>query len=38
VLASYTVEDFSLHRLSRLELGEVMVRYAEMRRITAFAE
>jgi sugar/nucleoside kinase (ribokinase family) len=38
VLASYTVEDFSLSRLTRLELGEVMVRYAEMRRITAFAE
>jgi len=38
VLASYTVEDFSLNRLARLELGEVMVRYAEMRRITEFAE
>ncbi|MHB0938094.1 MAG: PfkB family carbohydrate kinase [Armatimonadota bacterium] len=38
VLASYTVEDFSLSRLSRLEAGEVMVRYAEMRRITTFAE
>ncbi|MHB9133917.1 MAG: PfkB family carbohydrate kinase [Armatimonadota bacterium] len=38
VLASYTVEDFSLSRLAVLEPGEVMVRYAEMRRITAFAE
>lgn len=38
VLASYTVEDFSLSRLMRLEPGEVMLRYAEMRRITAFAE
>jgi len=38
VLASYAVEDFSLSRLARLESGEVMVRYAEMRRITAFAE
>jgi len=38
VLASYTVEDFSLNRLARLEPGEVMVRYSEMRRITAFAE
>ena len=38
VIASYTVEDFSLDRLARLELGEVMVRYAEMRRITQFAE
>ncbi len=38
VLASYSVEDFSLNRIARLEPGEVMVRYAEMRRITAFAE
>ena len=38
VLASYTVEDFSLNRLSRLELGEVMLRYAEMRRITEVGE
>ncbi len=38
VLASYTVEDFSLNRLARLELGEVMMRYAEMRRITEFTE
>ena len=38
VLASYTVEDFSLNRLARLELGEVMIRYAEMRRITEIAE
>jgi len=38
VLASYTVEDFSLNRLARLELGEVMLRYAEMRRITEFGE
>jgi len=38
VLASYTVEDFSLSRLARLEAGEVMLRYAEMRRITMFAE
>jgi len=38
VLASYTVEDFSLSRLVRLEAGEVMLRYAEMRRITEFTE
>jgi len=38
VLASYTVEDFSLGRLQTLEPGEVMVRFAEMRRITAFTE
>jgi sugar/nucleoside kinase (ribokinase family) len=36
VLASYTVEDFSLNRLQRLELGEVMVRFAEMRQMTSF--
>ena len=38
VLASYSVEDFSLNRLARLEPGEVMVRYAEMHRMTTFAE
>lgn len=38
VLASYTVEEFSLNRLSRLEPGEVMLRFGEMRRITAFAD
>ena len=38
VLASYSVEDFSLNRLANLEPGEVMVRFAEMRRITAFEE
>lgn len=38
VLASYSVEDFSLNRLARLEPGEIMVRFAEMRRITAFSE
>jgi hypothetical protein len=30
------VEDFSLNRLHRLELGEVMVRFAEMRQMTSF--
>ncbi len=38
VMASYTVEDFSLNRLARLEHGEVLVRFAEMRRITQIAE
>jgi len=38
VLASYTVEEFSLNRLARLEPGEILLRYSEMRRITAFAE
>ncbi len=38
VLASYTVEDFSLNRLAQLELGEVMLRYAEMRRMTEIGE
>lgn len=38
VMASYTVEDFSLNRLTRLEPGEVMVRFAEMRRITTCPE
>lgn len=38
VLASYAVEDFSLDRLARLERGEVMVRFAEMRRMTSFTE
>jgi sugar/nucleoside kinase (ribokinase family) len=38
VMASYTVEDFSLARLQALEPGEVMVRFAEMRRITAMPE
>lgn len=38
VMASYTVEDFSLNRLARLEHGEVLVRYAEMRRMTLIAE
>lgn len=38
VLASYAVEEFSLERLARLEAGEVMVRFAEMRRITRFEE
>ncbi len=36
VLASYTVEDFSLRRLIDLEAGEVMLRYAEMQRMTLF--
>ncbi|MEI6520716.1 MAG: PfkB family carbohydrate kinase [bacterium] len=34
VLASYTVEDFSLNRLAVLEPGEVICRFAEMRRMT----
>ncbi len=38
VMASYTVEDFSLNRLARLEHGEVLVRFAEMRRMTMIAE
>jgi len=33
-LASYTAEDFSLRRLARLERGEVMLRFAEMRRMS----
>ena len=38
VLASYTVEEFSTDRLSRLEPGEILMRYAEMRHITSIAE
>ncbi|MHB9025194.1 MAG: PfkB family carbohydrate kinase [Armatimonadota bacterium] len=38
VLASYTVEDFSLNRLAQLEAGEVMLRYGEMRRISTVAD
>lgn len=38
VLASYTVEEFSLSRLMRLELGEIILRFSEMRRITTIAE
>jgi sugar/nucleoside kinase (ribokinase family) len=38
VMASYTVEEFSLQRLSRLEPGEIIMRYSEMRHMTAVAE
>jgi sugar/nucleoside kinase (ribokinase family) len=38
VMASYSVEEFSLGRLIRLEPGEIVLRYAEMRRSTAVAE
>ncbi|HOF89785.1 MAG TPA: PfkB family carbohydrate kinase [Armatimonadota bacterium] len=38
VMASYTVEDFSLNRLAHLERGEVLLRFAEMRRMTLIAE
>lgn len=38
VLASYTVEEFSLARLARLEPGEILLRFTEMRHITAIAE
>ncbi|HEX2949532.1 MAG TPA: PfkB family carbohydrate kinase [Armatimonadota bacterium] len=38
VLASYTVEEFSLNRLARLESGEIIMRFSEMRHITAVAE
>lgn len=34
VLASYAVEEFSLQRLMNLEPGEVIMRFAEMRRMT----
>lgn len=38
VMASYTVEEFSLARLMRLEPGEIILRYAEMRKMTAIAD
>jgi sugar/nucleoside kinase (ribokinase family) len=38
VMASYTVEDFSLNRLARLEHGEILLRFAEMRRMTLISE
>lgn len=38
VLASYSVEEFSLQRLMSLEAGEVVMRFAEMRRMTVVAE
>ena len=38
VMASYSVEEFSLDRLARLEPGEIMLRYQEMRRSTAVAD
>lgn len=38
VLASYTVEDFSLNRLTNLEQGEIIMRFSEMRHMTAIAE
>ena len=38
VLASYTVEEFSLNRLKALEPGEIIMRYAEMRKMTVVAE
>ncbi len=38
VLASYTVEDFSLNRLATLTPGEIMLRFAEMRKISHFTE
>jgi sugar/nucleoside kinase (ribokinase family) len=38
VMASYSVEEFSLDRLARLEPGEIIFRYAEMRRSTSVAE
>ena len=34
VLASYAVEEFSLQRLMSLEPGEVIMRFAEMRKMT----
>jgi len=38
VMASYSVEEFSLKRMARLEQGEIIMRYAEMRKITAVTE
>lgn len=38
VMASYTVEEFSLTRLARLEPGEILLRYSELRRITTISE
>jgi sugar/nucleoside kinase (ribokinase family) len=38
VMASYTVEEFSLDRLATLEQGEILVRFAEMRRMTMIGE
>jgi hypothetical protein len=36
VLASFTVEQFSLDRLRSLTAGEIRLRYAEARRLAHF--
>jgi sugar/nucleoside kinase (ribokinase family) len=38
VLASYAVEEFGVQRLLTLAPGEVMLRYSEMRALTAFGD
>ena len=38
VVASYTVEDFSVRRLARLTLKEIAGRYREFREFTEFGE
>jgi hypothetical protein len=38
VLASFTVEDFSLHRLRRLGEDEIEARYRAFQEMTRFGE
>ena len=37
-MASFNVEDFSLNRMQKLEMGDIMARYAEFKQLAHFEE